>query len=80
MKVLGGFFKDLQLQRAKEFFFYLLLFFFLGIDSFQESCSYPKFTVRDFNLKTWYGIPYMWNLKRNDTDELTYETERDLQT
>ena len=22
-------------------------------------------------------IPYMWNVKRNDTDELTYKTERD---
>ena len=27
-----------------------------------------------------YGIPYMWNLKRNDTNELTYKTERDAQT
>ena len=25
------------------------------------------------------NIPYTWNLKRNDTNELTYETERDLQ-
>ena len=24
-----------------------------------------------------YDIPYMWNLKRNDTNELTYKTERD---
>ena len=23
------------------------------------------------------NIPYKWNLKRNDTDELTYKTERD---
>ena len=22
-------------------------------------------------------VPYTWNLKRNDTDELTYKTERD---
>ena len=22
-------------------------------------------------------IPYLWNLKRNDTNELTYKTERD---
>ena len=22
-----------------------------------------------------YGIPYMWSLQRNDTDELTYKTE-----
>ena len=26
-----------------------------------------------------YDIPYMWNLKRNDTTELTYKTEIDLQ-
>ena len=24
-----------------------------------------------------YDIPYMWNLKRNDTNELIYKTERD---
>ena len=27
-----------------------------------------------------YDIPYMWNLKGNDTNELTYKTERDSQT
>ena len=27
-----------------------------------------------------YDIPYMWNLKRNDTEELTYKTEKDSQT
>ena len=27
-----------------------------------------------------YGSPYMWNLKRNYTDEFIYETERDSQT
>ena len=27
-----------------------------------------------------YNIPYIWNLKRNDTNELTYKTERDSQT
>ena len=27
-----------------------------------------------------YDIPYMWNLKRNDTHELTYKAERDSQT
>ena len=26
-----------------------------------------------------YGIPYIWNLERNDTNELTYKTERDSQ-
>ena len=24
-----------------------------------------------------YDIPYMWNLKRNDTNELIYRTETD---
>ena len=27
--------------------------------------------------KTSYNILYMWNLKRNDTNELIYKTERD---
>ena len=27
-----------------------------------------------------YGIPYMWNLKRNDATELTYKKTEDLQT
>ena len=27
-----------------------------------------------------YDTPYIWNLKRNDTNELTYKTERDSQT
>ena len=27
-----------------------------------------------------YGIAYMRNLKRNDTDEFIYKTERDSQT
>ena len=26
-----------------------------------------------------YDIPYMWNLKRNDTHELTYKIETDSQ-
>ena len=25
-----------------------------------------------------YDIPYMWNVKRNDTNELIYKTERRL--
>ena len=68
----GRVFKDVQLQRAKEFFFY---FFFFFRNCFQESSSYPKFTVKDFNLKTWYGITYMRNLKRNETNELTKQKE-----
>ena len=27
-----------------------------------------------------YDMPYIWNLKRNDTNELTYKTETDSQT
>ena len=27
-----------------------------------------------------YDIPYMWNLKRNDTNEFIYNTETDSQT
>ena len=27
-----------------------------------------------------HDIPYMWNLKINDTNELTYKTKRDSQT
>ena len=27
-----------------------------------------------------YDIPCMWNLKRNDTNELTYKTERGSST
>ena len=27
-----------------------------------------------------YDIPYMWNLKRNDTNDLTYKIERYSQT
>ena len=27
-----------------------------------------------------YDIPYMWSLKRNETNELTCKTERDSQT
>ena len=30
--------------------------------------------------KEKYDIYYMWNLKRHDTNELTYKTERDSQT
>ena len=26
-----------------------------------------------------YDIPYMWTLKRNDTNELTYKTETDFE-
>ena len=31
----------------------------------------------DWEGEISYDIPYMWNLKRNDTNELTYKTEKD---
>ena len=30
--------------------------------------------------KYFYDITYMWNLKKKDTNELIYKTERDSQT
>ena len=27
-----------------------------------------------------HGIPYMWNLKRNDSNELIYKTETDSES
>ena len=30
--------------------------------------------------KEKYNILYMWDLKRNDTNEFKYKTEKDLQT
>ena len=30
-------------------------------------------------IEPMYDIPYTWTLKRNDTNELTYNTERDSQ-
>ena len=30
--------------------------------------------------KIFYNIPYMWNLERNDTNDLTHKTERHSQT
>ena len=35
--------------------------------------------VRQKNI-ILYDIPYMWDLKRNDTNEFTYKTKRDSQT
>ena len=33
----------------------------------------------DIEREIPYDIPYVWNLKRNDTDELIYKTETDSQ-
>ena len=30
--------------------------------------------------KILYDIPYMWNLKRSDTNDFAYKTETDSQT
>ena len=36
--------------------------------------------VSQTEKEKYLGPPYVWNLKRNDTNELTYKTERDSQT
>ena len=40
---------------------------------------YIERTKSDREREAWYDTPYMWNLKRNDTDEFTYKIERDSQ-
>ena len=40
---------------------------------------HPEWSKSDRQGETSYDIPYMWNLKRNDTNKLTYKTERDSQ-
>ena len=41
---------------------------------------YIERTKSDREGETSYDTPYMWNLKRNDTNEFTYKIERDPQT
>ena len=41
---------------------------------------HTEWSKSDREGKILYDIPYMWNLKINDTNELTYKTERDSQT
>ena len=36
-----------------------------------------KWSKSDREGEISFHTPYMWNLKRNDTTELTYETETD---
>ena len=37
-------------------------------------------TKSDREGEILYDIPYTWNLKENDSNELTYKTEKDSQT
>ena len=39
-----------------------------------------KNTLKKRDGEITYDIPFMWNLKRNDTNELIYKTETDSQT
>ena len=36
--------------------------------------------VKDREIQTSYDIMYMWNFKKNETNEQIYKTERDSQT
>ena len=36
--------------------------------------------VSQTEKEKYHDIPYMWNLKMNDANELTYKTKRDSQT
>ena len=37
---------------------------------------HTEWSKSDREGKISYGIPYMWNLKQNDTNELAFKTER----
>ena len=41
---------------------------------------HTKWSKPDRERKTSYDIAYMWNLQKNDTNELIYKTEIDPQT
>ena len=41
---------------------------------------HTEWTKSDREGEMLYDIPYRWNLKRNDTNELTYKTERESKT
>ena len=41
---------------------------------------HTEWSKSDREGKISYGIPCMWDLKRNDANELTYKTEQDSQT
>ena len=42
--------------------------------------DHSKWSKLDRRRQISYDIAYLWNLKKNDTDELIYETEIDPQT
>ena len=42
--------------------------------------SYTEGSNSDREGEISYDIPYMWNLKRNDTNELIYKTKPKSQT
>ena len=41
---------------------------------------HAEWTKSDREGEIFYDIPYMWNLKINDTNELIYKSERDSET
>ena len=45
----------------------------------KSQCYHITLLLKKYLLELWYDIPFMQNLKRNDTNELTYKTERDSQ-
>ena len=48
------------------------------MDGPRECCTEWNKSAREGDIL--YDISHMWNLKRNDTNDLTYKTERDSQT
>ena len=40
---------------------------------------YTECSMSDREREILYDIPYTWNLKRNDANELIYKMETDLQ-
>ena len=45
-----------------------------------ESVILSEVSQSDREGEISYAIPYMWNLKRNDTYELIYKIQTDFQT
>ena len=42
--------------------------------------DHTKWSKSDKERQVSYDITYLWNLKKNDTNELIYKTETDSQT